>query len=202
VDEYGYDSHTDEGDKDLIIYFKDIRGTLNNTLRTLNYNVKGNKANDAIFEWFSDYDYPIGGYTAETFAAVGYDVASWNPADEPTEEEAVWEQFYQNLSSDDELVAKLWDLEGQPSKLVENWWNNIEGTDEHEKVFERHYELINKVAHRNWDDALEEMAQQWELEKEAREKYEKRMEDLMDDPDYTTLSSESSEDYGVEPRWM
>jgi hypothetical protein len=86
--------------------------------------------------------------------------------------------------------------------LVENWWNNIEGTDEHEKVFERHYELINKVAHRNWDDALEEMAQQWELEKEAREKYEKRMEDLMDDPDYTTLSSESSEDYGVEPRWM
>ena len=69
VDEYGYDSHTDEGDKDLIIYFKDIRGTLNNTLRTLNYNVKGNKANDAIFEWFSDYDYPIGGYAAETFEA-------------------------------------------------------------------------------------------------------------------------------------
>ena len=199
VDEHGYDPYTDEGDKDLTIYFKDIRGK---TLRTLNYNVKGNKANDAIFEWFSDYDYPIGGYTAETFAAVGYDVASWNPADEPTEEEAVWEQFYQNLSSDDELVAKLWDLEGQPSKLVENWWNNIEGTDEHEKVFERHYELINKVAHQNWDDALEEMAQQWELEKEAREKYEKRMEDLMDDPDYTTLSSESSEDYGVEPRWM
>jgi DNA-binding MarR family transcriptional regulator len=144
-----------------------------------------------------------GRYGAETFAAAGYDVASWNPADEPTEEEAVWEQFYQNLSSDDELVAKLWDLEGQPGDSAESWWDSLTeetGADDSfastrqrlenwEAVFERHYELIKEAAYQNWDDALEEMAKLWELEREAREKYEKRM----DDPDYTTLwDSESS----------
>ena len=68
VDKHGFDEDYEvgEGDKEITIYFEDIGG---NTLRTLNYNVKGNKANDAIIEWFFDYDYPIGGYTAdaETF---------------------------------------------------------------------------------------------------------------------------------------
>ncbi len=70
VDEHGFDDYAEvgEGDKEITIYFKDVGG---NTLRTLSYDVKGNKANDAIIEWFHDYDYPVGGYTAnaETFEA-------------------------------------------------------------------------------------------------------------------------------------
>ena len=91
--------------------------------------------------------------SAETFEA--YDVASWNPADEPTEEEAVWEQFYEyDLSEiDKELVAKLWDLEGQPGDSAESWMDSLEGTDEHENVFERHYEIIKEAAF-NWWDSL------------------------------------------------
>ena len=91
--------------------------------------------------------------SAETFEA--YDVASWNPADEPTEEEAVWEQFYEyDLSEiDKELVAKLWDLEGQPGDSAESWMDSLEGTDEHENVFERHYQLIKEAAF-NWWDSL------------------------------------------------
>ena len=85
--------------------------------------------------------------SAETFEA--YDVASWNPADEPTEEEAVWEQFYE-YCPDNELVAKLWDLEGQPGDSAESWMDNLEGTDEHENVFERHYQLIKKAAFDWW----------------------------------------------------
>jgi hypothetical protein len=60
VDKHGFDDEYDY--KDLTIYFHDIEG---NTLRTLSYNVRGNEANNAIIEWFSDYDYPVGGYTAE-----------------------------------------------------------------------------------------------------------------------------------------
>ena len=100
---------------------------------------------------------------AETFEA--YDVASWNPADEPSEEEAVWEQFYENLSSNDEFVAKLWDLEGQPGDSAESWWNSLTeetGADDSfvstrqrlenwEAVFERHYQLIKEAAYRYWD---------------------------------------------------
>ncbi len=85
---------------------------------------------------------------AETFEA--YDVASWNPADEPSEEEAVWEQFYE-YSPDMELTAKLWDLEGQPGDSAESWMDSLEGTDEHENVFERHYQLIKEAAYRYWD---------------------------------------------------
>ena len=85
---------------------------------------------------------------AETFEA--YDVASWNPADEPSEEEAVWEQFYE-YSPDMELTAKLWDLEGQPGDSAESWMDSLEGTDEHENVFERHYEIIKEAAYRYWD---------------------------------------------------
>jgi hypothetical protein len=48
-----------EGDKDLVIHFQDNEG---NILRTRGYHVKGNRANDTIIQWFSDYDYPIGGY--------------------------------------------------------------------------------------------------------------------------------------------
>lgn len=70
VDEHGFDDYYEvgEGDKEITIYFKDVGG---NTLRTLSYDVKGNKANDAIIEWFHGYDYPVGGYTAnaETFEA-------------------------------------------------------------------------------------------------------------------------------------
>ena len=74
VDEHGFDEYAEVGedDKDLTIYFYDMGG---NTLRTLSYNVKGNKANNAIIEWFSDYDYPVGGYTAdaETFNSDSWD---------------------------------------------------------------------------------------------------------------------------------
>jgi len=70
VDENGFDEYAEvgEGDKEITIYFEDVGG---NTLRTLSYDVKGNKANDAIIEWFHGYDYPVGGYTAnaETFEA-------------------------------------------------------------------------------------------------------------------------------------
>ena len=86
-------------------------------------------------------------YNAETFGA--YDVASWNPADEPSEEEAVWEQFYE-YCPDMELTAKLWDLEGQPGDSAESWMDSLEGTDEHENVFERHYQLIKEAAYRWW----------------------------------------------------
>ena len=85
--------------------------------------------------------------SAETFEA--YDVASWNPADEPTEDEAVWEQFYE-YCPDKELVAKLWDLEGQPGDSAESWMDSLEGTDEHENVFERHYQLIKEAAFDWW----------------------------------------------------
>ena len=65
-----WEEHTEvgEGDKEITIYFEDMGG---NTLRTFSYDVKGNKANDTIVDWFSDYDYPVGGYTAdaETFNA-------------------------------------------------------------------------------------------------------------------------------------
>ena len=63
VDEHGFDEYAEvgEGDKEITIYFEDVGG---NTLRTLSYDVKGNKANDAIIEWFHGYDYPVGGYTA------------------------------------------------------------------------------------------------------------------------------------------
>ena len=64
VDKHGFDDEYDY--KDLTIYFHDIEG---NTLRTFSYNVRGNEANNAIIEWFSDYDYPVGGYTAESFNA-------------------------------------------------------------------------------------------------------------------------------------
>lgn len=85
---------------------------------------------------------------AETFET--YDVASWNPADEPSEEEAVWEQFYE-YCPDKDLIAKLWDLEGQPGDSAESWMDSLEGTDEHENVFERHYQLIKEAAYRYWD---------------------------------------------------
>ena len=63
MDEHGFDEYAEvgEGDKEITIYFEDVGG---NTLRTLSYDVKGNKANDAIIEWFHGYDYPVGGYTA------------------------------------------------------------------------------------------------------------------------------------------
>ena len=66
VDKHRRDYESDEEEKELFIYFQDEEGK---TLRSLNYVVRGNKVNDAIIDWFSDYDYPIGGYTAETFEA-------------------------------------------------------------------------------------------------------------------------------------
>ena len=62
------DYESDEEDKELFIYFQDEKG---NGLRSLSYVVKGDGVNNAIIDWFSDYDYPIGGYTAETFEASG-----------------------------------------------------------------------------------------------------------------------------------
>ena len=121
---------------------------------------------------------------AETFEA--YDVASWNPADEPSEEEAVWEQFYE-YSPDKDLTAKLWDLEGQPGDSAESWMDSLEGTDEHENVFERHYEIIKEAAWRYWDEMHDAMSQQWEDEREAREEYEEKIARLMEDPEYTTM---------------
>ena len=58
------DYESDEEDKELFIYFQDEKG---NGLRSLSYVVKGDGVNNAIIDWFSDYDYPIGGYTAENF---------------------------------------------------------------------------------------------------------------------------------------
>ena len=121
---------------------------------------------------------------AETFEA--YDVASWNPADEPSEEEAVWEQFYE-YCPDKDLIAKLWDLEGQPGDSAESWMDSLEGTDEHENVFERHYQLIKEAAYRYWDEMHDAMSQQWEDEREAREEYEEKIARLMEDPEYTTM---------------
>ena len=66
VELHRWDYESDEEEKELFIYFEDEEGK---TLRSLNYVVRGNKVNDAIIDWFSDYDYPIGGYTAETFEA-------------------------------------------------------------------------------------------------------------------------------------
>jgi DNA-binding MarR family transcriptional regulator/transcription elongation factor Elf1 len=144
-------------------------------------------------------------FKAETFEA--YDLSAWNPFDEPSEEEAVWEQFYENLSSDDELVAKLWDLEGQPRDSAESWWDSLSeetGADdsfastrqrleEWEAVFERHYELIKEAAYRYWDEMHDAMAKEWENEREAREEFEERIARLMEDPEYTTLwDAESS----------
>jgi hypothetical protein len=135
---------------------------------------------DHIFLKSTNYDE----MWAETFEA--YDVASWNPADEPTEEEAVWEQFYE-YCPDKELVAKLWDLEGQPGDSAESWMDSLEGTDEHENVFERHYELIKEAAFNWWDSMYDAMSQEWENERESREKFEEHIARLMEDPEYTTL---------------
>jgi len=112
--------------------------------------------------------------SAETFEA--YDVASWNPADEETEDEAVWDRFYE-YCPDEELVAKLWDLEGRPGDSAESWKESLIGTDEHEDVYERHYELIKEAAFNWWDSMY------WDSE------------------GFEYLDAES-EDYGVEPRWM
>jgi len=96
--------------------------------------------------------------SAETFEA--YDVASWNPADEPTEEEAVWEQFYENLMQDEPLVAQLYDLEGRPQSThysnENEWWEYLTSgrtaaAEEWENVFERHYEIIKEAAFDWWD---------------------------------------------------
>ena len=95
--------------------------------------------------------------SAETFEA--YDVASWNPADEPTEEEAVWEQFYENLMQDEPLVAQLYDLEGRPQSThysnENEWWEYLTSgrtaaAEEWENVFERHYQLIKEAAFDWW----------------------------------------------------
>ena len=132
---------------------------------------------------------------AETFEA--YDVASWNPADEPSEEEAVWEQFYEDCS-DKNLIAKLWDLEGQSGDSAESWMDSLKGTDEHENVFKRHYELIKEAAYRYWDEMHDAMSQQWEDEREAREEFEERIARLMEDPEYTTMM-DSEETLKVSP---
>ena len=96
--------------------------------------------------------------SAETFEA--FDVASWNPADEPTEEEAVWEQFYENLMQDEPLVAQLYDLEGRPQSThysnENEWWEYLTSgrtaaAEEWENVFERHYEIIKEAAFDWWD---------------------------------------------------
>ena len=122
--------------------------------------------------------------SAETFEA--YDVASWNPADEETEDEAVWDRFYE-YCPDEELVAKLWDLEGRPGDSAESWKESLIGTDEHEDVFERHYELIKEAAFNWWDSMYDEMSQEWEDERESREEFEEHIARLMEDPEYTTL---------------
>jgi len=100
--------------------------------------------------------------------------------DEPlTDEEAVWEHYYENLSGDEEIVNQLWVLEGSPQDSSQIWWDSI-GIEE---IFDKYFNIISQAAQIHWEEGLAEHDNYMMGSREEQA----RLDELMEQDDYTTL---------------
>jgi hypothetical protein len=198
VELHRWDYESDEEEKELFIYFQDEEGK---KLRSLNYVVRGNKVNDAIIDWFSDYDYPIGGYTAETFeasvvhkgkqpkGAIGKAMMNRAMIERAEIESMIQElenKVQLGIISEDDLMKSLTQRFGAEFEVID--WNNLHDTNRElfvQKLQEYYddFKENNPELHKEFEERImnEESWYGYERGKsyaETKEKWTKKLSDL------------------------